>query len=80
MSRVFAHSFLDSDIHPEILSNPLIKIIPLVPAPLSLRSSSKLLFPIVAPLKALWQAQSLYRALCYCTEPARWMLVQVSNF
>jgi len=70
---------VESEIHPDILSNPLIKIIPLIPAPPSLRSSSKLLFPIVAPLKALWQARSLYRALCYRTEPARWMLVQVSN-
>ncbi|KAF2711439.1 glycosyltransferase family 33 protein [Pleomassaria siparia CBS 279.74] len=74
--RVYLIGYEDSQIHPEILSNPLIEIVPLVPAPSSLRSSSKLLFPIIAPLKALWQARSLYRALCYRTEPARWMLVQ----
>jgi beta-1,4-mannosyltransferase len=51
-------------------------VIPLVAAPASLRSSSKLLFPIIAPLKVLWQVRSLYRALCYRTQPARWMLVQ----
>jgi beta-1,4-mannosyltransferase len=54
----------------------LIKIIPLDPAPEFLRSSSKLLFPIIAPMKALWQAYSLYRALGYRSRPARWMLVQ----
>ncbi|KAF2799931.1 glycosyltransferase family 33 protein [Melanomma pulvis-pyrius CBS 109.77] len=74
--RVYLIGYEDSEIHPKILSNPLIKIVPLVPAPSSLRSSSKLLFPVLAPLKALWQARSLYRALCYRTEPARWMLVQ----
>lgn len=67
---------LESEIHPDIVSNPLINIVPLVPAPDFLRSSSKLLFPILAPLKALWQARSLYRALGYRSEPGRWMLVQ----
>lgn len=66
----------ESDIHPDIVSNPLIEVIPLIAAPASLRSSSKLLFPVIAPLKVLWQVRSLYRALCYRTQPARWMLVQ----
>ncbi|KAH8726465.1 glycosyl transferases group 1-domain-containing protein [Phaeosphaeriaceae sp. PMI808] len=66
----------ESEIHPDIVSNRLIKIISLVPAPDFLRSSSKLLFPILAPLKALWQAWSLYKALGYRSEPGRWMLVQ----
>ncbi|CAO2652241.1 Nn.00g005240.m01.CDS01 [Neocucurbitaria sp. VM-36] len=74
--RVFLVGYQESEIHPDIVSNPLIKVIPLVPAPGFLRSSSKLLFPILAPLKALWQARSLYRALGYRSEPARWMLVQ----
>jgi beta-1,4-mannosyltransferase len=81
ISPSFAQAFLliqtiDSEIHPDIIFNPLIHIIPLVPAPNCLRSSSKLLFPILAPLKALWQAHSLYRALGYRSEPAKWMLVQ----
>lgn len=46
------------------------------PAPSSLRSSNKLLFPILAPLKVLWQVYSLFRALGYHSKPARWMLVQ----
>ena len=66
----------ESEILPEIVSNPLIDIIPLSPAPSFLRSSSKLLFPILAPLKVVWQIWSLYRALGYRSQPARWTLVQ----
>lgn len=66
----------ESEILPEIVSNPLIDIIPLSPAPASLRSSSKLLFPILAPLKVLWQIFSLYTALGYRSQPTRWTLVQ----
>jgi beta-1,4-mannosyltransferase len=66
----------ESEILPEIISNPLIEIIPLSPAPSFLRSSSKLLFPILAPLKVLWQIWSLYRALGYRSQPTRWTLVQ----
>jgi beta-1,4-mannosyltransferase len=54
----------------------LIEIIPLSPAPHILRSSNKLLFPILAPLKVLWQICSLYRALGYRSHPTRWTLVQ----
>ncbi|KAI8931375.1 hypothetical protein NX059_011709 [Plenodomus lindquistii] len=74
--KVFLIGYQESEIHPDIVSNPLIEILPLVPAPDYLRSSSKLLFPILAPLKVLWQIWSLYRALGYRCEPARWMLVQ----
>ncbi|KAF2267365.1 beta-1,4-mannosyltransferas-like protein [Lojkania enalia] len=75
-ARVYLIGYQESEIHPAILSDPLIRVVPLTPAPSFLRSSNKLLFPVVAPLKALWQTRSLYRALCYRTEPARWMLVQ----
>ncbi|KAF2115272.1 glycosyl transferases group 1-domain-containing protein [Lophiotrema nucula] len=74
--RVYLIGYKESEIHPDILSNPRIHIVPLNQAPPFLRSSSKLLFPVVAPLKALWQARSLYLALSYRTPPARWMLVQ----
>ncbi|KAJ4366551.1 mannosyltransferase [Ascochyta clinopodiicola] len=74
--RVFLVGYQESEIHPDIVSSPLIEVVPLVPAPSFLRSSSKLLFPILAPLKVLWQVRSLYRALCYRTQPGRWMLVQ----
>ncbi|KAG9193710.1 beta-1,4-mannosyltransferase [Alternaria panax] len=74
--KVFLIGYQESEILPEIVSNPLIEIIPLAPAPSFLRSSSKLLFPILAPLKVLWQIWSLYRALGYRSKPARWTLVQ----
>jgi beta-1,4-mannosyltransferase len=67
---------VESEIHPDIVSNPWIKIVPLAVAPKVLRSSSRLLFPIIAPLKALWQAQSLCVALGYRCKPGRYMLVQ----
>ncbi|EUC35794.1 glycosyltransferase family 33 protein [Bipolaris zeicola 26-R-13] len=75
-ARVTLIGYQESEILPEIVSNPLIDIIPLSPAPASLRSSSKLLFPILAPLKVLWQIFSLYTALGYRSQPARWTLVQ----
>ncbi|EUC47956.1 glycosyltransferase family 33 protein [Bipolaris oryzae ATCC 44560] len=75
-ARVTLIGYQESEILPEIVSNPLIEIIPLSPAPASLRSSSRLLFPILAPLKVLWQIFSLYTALGYRSQPARWTLVQ----
>ncbi|KAH4179283.1 chitobiosyldiphosphodolichol beta-mannosyltransferase [Parastagonospora nodorum] len=74
--RVFLIGYQESEIHPDIVSNPLIEVVPLVPAPESLRSSSKLLFPIIAPLKVLCQVYSLWKALGYRSGPARWMFVQ----
>ncbi|KAF1930374.1 glycosyltransferase family 33 protein [Didymella exigua CBS 183.55] len=74
--RVFLIGYQESEIHPDIVSSPLIEVVPLIAAPAFLRSSSKLLFAVIAPLKVLWQVRSLYRALCYRTQPARWMLVQ----
>lgn len=71
-----ANHAVESDIHPDILSNPLIDIVPLSPAPTFLRSSSKLLFPIIAPFKVIWQVWSLYSALGYRSKPTRWTLVQ----
>jgi len=68
---------IESEVHPDVVSNSLINIVPLALAPSFLRSSNLLLFPIIAPLKALWQAWNLYRTLGYSTEPVRYMLVQV---
>lgn len=67
----------ESELHPDILSHDSIHIVPLLPAPSFLRSSNKLMFPLIAPLKALWQAGVLYAALGYRTDPSRFMLVQV---
>ncbi|PVH99072.1 glycosyltransferase family 33 protein [Periconia macrospinosa] len=74
--KVYLIGYQESEIHPDVLSHDLIHVVPLTPAPPFLRSSSKLLFPLIAPLKALWQAGVLYGALGYRTEPSRYMLVQ----
>ncbi|KAK5162630.1 hypothetical protein LTR04_003212 [Oleoguttula sp. CCFEE 6159] len=74
--RVYLVGYQESDVHPDVLANRLISLVPIRPLPTWLRTSSKLLFPIVAPLKALWQAWALYHALGYRTRPTRWMLVQ----
>lgn len=65
--------------HPEVAAHPLINIVPLAPAPKLLLTSNKLLFLFFGPLKVLWQAMVLYRALGYRTKPAKFMLVQVST-
>ena len=72
----FTHVPPESELHPDVASNPLITIVPLRPFPSALRSSSKLLFPLLAPLKALHQALTLYLALGYTSPPSRYMLVQ----
>ncbi|KAJ4347145.1 mannosyltransferase [Didymosphaeria variabile] len=74
--KVYLIGYQESEVHPDVASSDLITIVPLNLAPSLLRSSSKLLFPILAPLKALHQAWTLYRALGYASEPARYMLVQ----
>ncbi|KAF1984430.1 glycosyltransferase family 33 protein [Aulographum hederae CBS 113979] len=74
--RVDIIGYQESEIHPDLLSSPLVTIVPLDPAPSGLQTSNKLLFLILGPLKVLWQVWSLYRALAYRTQPAKWMLVQ----
>lgn len=68
--------YVESDIHPSIKTSRLITIIPIKPFPRWLQTPNKLLFLLTAPLKALWQAASLYLALGYSCHPSKWMLVQ----
>ncbi|KAI9710609.1 MAG: hypothetical protein M1812_007373 [Candelaria pacifica] len=68
--------YKDSDVHPDILSTPLISIIPLPSPPPVLRTSNKLLFLLCGPLKVIWQIWCLWISLGYRTKPARWLLVQ----
>lgn len=70
--------YLESALHPEVASNPLITIRPLPPPPRILRSGT-LPFVFAGPLKAVWQAFTLFYTLAYATKPAKWMLVQVYN-
>lgn len=74
--RVSLIGYVESQILPEIVMNRFVKIIPLKPIPQRLRTSSKLLFPIVAPLKVLYQVWDVWRTCGYHTKPTKWMLVQ----
>lgn len=69
---------IESTLHPGLVNNPLITIIPLPPPPSILRANS-LPFILAAPLKVLWQIWSLFHVLGYGTKPARWLLVQVEH-
>jgi beta-1,4-mannosyltransferase len=69
---------IESEPHPEIMSNPRISIVPLPSHPAFLQTSNKLLFLFYAPLKILLQVVYLWNILAYRTKPARWLLVQVS--
>ncbi|KAF2495138.1 beta-1,4-mannosyltransferas-like protein [Lophium mytilinum] len=68
--------YTESELHPDVVSNSSIKVVPIDPSPAWLQAPSKLLFPLVAPLKVLWQAWSLYYAMGYDATATKWMLVQ----
>ncbi|KAL2042343.1 hypothetical protein N7G274_004832 [Stereocaulon virgatum] len=75
-SQVDLIGYLESDIHPDILANPLIKVHALDPTREYLKTKDNRLFLLYGPLKVLFQIWSLWIALGYRTRPARWMLVQ----
>ncbi|RDW91872.1 hypothetical protein BP5796_01266 [Coleophoma crateriformis] len=74
-ARVDVIGYQESALHPGLIGNALISIVPLPPPPKILRSGG-LPFVVAGPLKVLWQIWSLYQALGYRTQPARWLLVQ----
>ncbi|KAK4933252.1 mannosyltransferase [Elasticomyces elasticus] len=74
--RVDLVGHVESEVHPDIRANRLINIVPIAPLPERLRTDSKLLYILVAPLKVLWQSWALYHALGYRSGPSKWMLVQ----
>jgi len=74
--RVDLVGYVESEVLPEITASRLIKIVPLQPPPPQLRTTSKVLFPIIAPLKVLFQIWNLYMALGYKARPSKFMLVQ----
>ncbi len=67
--------FAESTLHPGLVNNPLVTIVPLPPPPPLLRSKT-LPFILAGPLKVLWQIWSLFHTLGYRTRPSRWLLVQ----
>ncbi|PYH88872.1 chitobiosyldiphosphodolichol beta-mannosyltransferase, partial [Aspergillus ellipticus CBS 707.79] len=68
--------YQESEVHPEIASNPRIAIVPLPPHPACLQTSNKLLFLLFGPLKVLFQIGCLWWTLAYRTNPVKWILVQ----
>ncbi|KAI9653048.1 MAG: mannosyltransferase [Alyxoria varia] len=75
-ARVYIIGYVESEIHPTILASPLTTIVPLFPPPRLLQTHTRLLFPIIGPMKAIHQALSLFRALAYRTPPTKHCLVQ----
>lgn len=74
--RVSLIGYLESELLPEIRNNRFVTVIPLAPPPESLRNANKMLFPIIAPLKVLWQIGTVWHACGYRTKATKWMLVQ----
>lgn len=74
--RVDLVGYVESEVHPDVLANRLIKVVPISPFPKALQTSNTLLFVATAPLKVLWQIWSLYSALGYRAKPRKWMMVQ----
>ena len=68
--------YAGSEVHPDILQNCLINIVPIKPFPSWLQTNSRILFLLLAPLKVLYQIWSLYHALAYRTIASKWMLIQ----
>lgn len=66
----------ESELLPEIKASKLITVVELKAAPKALQTDNKLLFALLGPLKVLYQAWSIYYALSYRTQPAKYMLVQ----
>jgi beta-1,4-mannosyltransferase len=67
---------LDSPTHLSIASSAAIRIVPLSTSPSFLQTSNRFLILLFAPVKALYQAFSLYYTLGYSSPPSEWILLQ----
>ncbi|KAF2720134.1 glycosyltransferase family 33 protein [Polychaeton citri CBS 116435] len=74
--RVDIVGYEESELHPDVVASRFINVVPIAPYPDRLRTTSKASFPLIAPLKVLWQVWSLYHALGYRSRASKWMLVQ----
>ncbi|KAK2796983.1 hypothetical protein FQN50_009352 [Emmonsiellopsis sp. PD_5] len=72
--------YTNSALHPDLVDNPGVSIVPLTPPPRILQTRNRYLFPVVAALKILHQTWCLWVALGYRSKPCKWMIVQVSLF
>ncbi|KAF2157830.1 glycosyltransferase family 33 protein [Myriangium duriaei CBS 260.36] len=66
----------ESEVLPEIKRSKLINVVPLEPLPARLRTDNKALFVLLAPLKVLFQAWTIYYTLGYKARARKYMLVQ----
>lgn len=66
----------ESSLLPALADQRNVKVRPLVPAPRRLTKSIP--FIIAGPLKVIWQVLDLFSVLLYKTQPAKWLIVQVS--
>ncbi|KAJ6261510.1 hypothetical protein Dda_4180 [Drechslerella dactyloides] len=67
---------VESQPRPEISSSAAIRILPLPPPPPFLATSSKALFPLIAPFKVLFQLSALFYLLLYIIRPPSYILIQ----
>lgn len=74
--RVDIVGYHESEVLPEIQRNKLINIVPLKPFPDALRTDNKILFTLLAPVKILLQAWTIYYTLAYSITAKQYMLVQ----
>lgn len=74
--KVTLIGYVESEILPEVTESRFVKIVALSPVPEKLRNASPYMFPLIAPLKVLFQLWDVWRACGYRTKPTKWMLVQ----
>ncbi|KAI1944592.1 mannosyltransferase [Ophidiomyces ophidiicola] len=75
--RVTIIGYQVSPPNPDLLSDPLVTIVPLPPPPVLLQTNNAVLFPLLSILKVIQQIWSLWMALAYSSDPAEWMIIQV---
>lgn len=71
-----ANPLPESSLLPALVGQRNVKVWALVPAPRRLTKSFP--FIIAGPLKVIWQVLDLFSVLLYKTQPAKWLIVQVS--
>lgn len=68
---------IESSLLPDLVDRCNVQVWALAPAPRSLTKS--LPFIIAGPIKVIWQILDLFFVLLFKTQPAKWLIVQVSR-
>ena len=69
---------VDSELHPGIVASSSIKVHAIPRVPEFFVTSNPILFILLGPIKAVYQALILFGILAYRTQAAKYLLVQVS--